>query len=104
MHSTHLRHKHIHGALLGAAVGDALGLARKGLTRRSAIRLNGSRPLKYELLPRRGISVISDIDDTIKVSHVANRGRLLRNTFVNPFAPVPGMAELYQAWREAGAA
>lgn len=57
-----------------------------------------------DVLPRRGVSVISDIDDTIKVSQVANRGRLLRNTFINPFAPVPGMAELYQAWREAGAA
>jgi len=43
-----------------------------------------------------GLSVISDIDDTIKITEVRNRQAMLRNTFLREFAPVPGMAELYQ--------
>ncbi|CAF1295681.1 unnamed protein product [Adineta steineri] len=48
--------------------------------------------------PRQGISIISDIDDTIKISQVLDKIRLLANTFIHPFIPVPGMAELYQKW------
>lgn len=51
----------------------------------------------------RGITVISDIDDTVKVSNVTNRAQLLRATFMEPFRAVPGMATLYGGWREAGA-
>jgi hypothetical protein len=40
--------------------------------------------------PREGISVISDIDDTIKISEVLDKVRLLANTFIYPFKPVPG--------------
>ncbi|KAL6063031.1 nucleolar DEAD-box protein required for synthesis of 60S ribosomal subunit [Balamuthia mandrillaris] len=47
----------------------------------------------------RGLSVISDIDDTIKVSHVADKKLLMQNTFMRPFEAVPGMARLYQRWR-----
>lgn len=59
---------------------------------------------RVHLIPPRGLSVISDLDDTIKVTHVRDREELLRNTFVRPFAPVPGMAELYRGWAEQGAA
>lgn len=48
------------------------------------------------LLEETGLSVISDIDDTIKITQVRDRSATLRNTFVRPFKPVPGMAELYQ--------
>jgi hypothetical protein len=47
-----------------------------------------------------GISVISDIDDTIKATQVRDRKLLLRRTFLEPFQPVPGMAEVYRAWAE----
>lgn len=50
------------------------------------------------LVPPRGISVVSDIDDTIKVSEVRKRRELLLNTFVRPLKPVPGMAETYRRW------
>ena len=40
--------------------------------------------------PREGISVISDIDDTIKISEVLDKVRLIANTFIHPFKPVPG--------------
>jgi len=60
-------------------------------------------PLEVHWLEERGWSVISDLDDTIKISHVLDRGALLRNTFCRPFRPVPGMAELYQQWARQGA-
>jgi len=47
-----------------------------------------------------GVSIISDIDDTIKISNVVNKRSLLKNTFYNYFKPVDGMNELYQKWSE----
>jgi phosphatidate phosphatase APP1 len=51
-----------------------------------------------------GPSVISDIDDTVKVTNVADRRELLRNTLLREFTAVPGMADLYRGWRDAGTA
>lgn len=48
------------------------------------------------LVPPDGISVISDIDDTVKITGVTNKKDLLDYTFLRPFIAVPGMAELYQ--------
>jgi hypothetical protein len=45
-----------------------------------------------------GISIISDVDDTIKISQVREPKQLLANTFYRPFKPVPGMADLYRLW------
>lgn len=59
---------------------------------------------KVELLETRGVSVISDIDDTIRVSQVGDRRELLESTFLRPFKAVPGMAKLYSRWAAAGAA
>lgn len=56
-----------------------------------------------QLVAARGISVISDIDDTVKLSQVTDRARLMDNTFYQPFRAVPGMAALYQHWARAGA-
>lgn len=58
---------------------------------------------KALLLEETGWSVISDIDDTIKISQVIDRRALLANTFLRPFRPVPGMADLYRPWAKAGA-
>jgi phosphatidate phosphatase APP1 len=49
-----------------------------------------------------GTSVISDIDDTVKVSNVADRRELLRNTLLREFAAVPGMPEVYRRWQAGG--
>jgi ADP-ribosyl-[dinitrogen reductase] hydrolase len=43
------------GVLLGAAVGDALGLPREGLSRRRAARLYGPGPLRHRFLLGRGM-------------------------------------------------
>jgi phosphatidate phosphatase APP1 len=47
-----------------------------------------------------GIIVVSDIDDTIKVTQVRDRGATLRNTFLELFQPVPGMADVYHVWAQ----
>ncbi|MDG2383611.1 MAG: DUF2183 domain-containing protein [Pirellulaceae bacterium] len=57
-----------------------------------------------QLIGQTGISVISDIDDTIKMSDVADRRRLLRNTFLHEYEAVGGMSEIYQDWAVRGAA
>jgi hypothetical protein len=58
---------------------------------------------EIELIEPRGLSVISDVDDTIKISEVANRRALLANTFLREYKPVAGMSELYQKWNAQGA-
>ena len=60
---------------------------------------NDARSFSGEVifLEEEGLSVISDIDDTIKISEVRDRHAMLRNTFLREFAPVPGMAEFYQS-------
>ena len=56
------------------------------------------------LLPPSGVSVISDIDDTLKHTHVLSRHLLLANTFLREFEPIPGMATLFREWAGQGAA
>ena len=46
-----------------------------------------------------GVTVISDIDDTIKHTQVKDRRAMVRSTFLEPFRPVPGMADLYRKWQ-----
>jgi phosphatidate phosphatase APP1 len=45
---------------------------------------------KVYLLERHGLSVISDIDDTIKISEVLDKIRLVANTFIHGFRVVEG--------------
>ena len=59
---------------------------------------------KAQLISETGISVISDIDDTIKHTNVLRRRSLLTNTFLRKFQPIPGISELYRSWAEQGAA
>lgn len=56
------------------------------------------------LYPRKGLSIVSDIDDTIKDSQVGDRKELLANTFLRKFRSVEGMADLYSEWADQGAA
>jgi len=59
---------------------------------------------KILLYPRQGLSVVSDIDDTIKDSQVGDRKELLANTFLRKFRSIDGMADLYRDWAGRGAA
>lgn len=56
-----------------------------------------------QLVEPTGVSIISDVDDTIKHSNVPNRRDLFRNTFTRLFVPVTGMPELYRDCAAAGA-
>ena len=47
--------------------------------------------------------MISDIDDTVKVSEVRHKKKLIDNTFCQPFRAVDGMAQTYRRWADAGA-
>lgn len=81
--------------------------ARHGVLAFEAVTREGDRRRfagRVLLPPREGVSVISDIDDTVKVSHVLDRDALLRHTFARPFEAVPGMAPAYAAWAKRGAA
>jgi phosphatidate phosphatase APP1 len=59
---------------------------------------------RVELIRPEGLSCISDIDDTIKITEVRDRKAMLANTLVRDFRPVPGMAELYRELAESGVA
>ncbi|MGM0556086.1 MAG: phosphatidate phosphatase App1 family protein [Myxococcota bacterium] len=59
-----------------------------------------TRALEVPIIGRRGFSVVSDIDDTVKDSNVLDRKALLRNTFMKPFDDIDGMASAYQTLRE----
>ena len=61
-------------------------------------------PAPVHLLAPSGVSVISDIDDTLKHTHVLSRHLLLANTFLREFEPIPGMATLFREWAGQGAA
>ena len=46
-----------------------------------------------------GITFISDIDDTIKITEVSSSIQTLVNTFSGEFEAVPGMSEIYRSWQ-----
>ncbi|MCE9599650.1 MAG: App1 family protein [Spirochaetia bacterium] len=50
-----------------------------------------------------GPIIVSDIDDTIKLSDVRNRDELMRNTFARPFRATPGMPAFYRQLSEVAA-
>lgn len=57
---------------------------------------------RIQLIPPYGISVISDIDDTVKITEMpAGTKVVLRNTFFKPYQAAPGMADLFQLWDDA---
>lgn len=55
----------------------------------------------YIIKPQ-GVSVISDIDDTIKMTEATCKKSMLANTFLRPFEVVEGMSQLYQQWQQQG--
>jgi hypothetical protein len=104
-------------------VGETAGLPDLGLLQKSvemascggANLLNGglmvaqadpgfgsSRVISSKIFPSgpTGFGVISDIDDTIKISEVLNKPALLKNTFLKEFEFVPGMPEVYAGLKE----
>lgn len=52
------------------------------------------------LVPEEGVTVITDMDDTIKDTNMCDAREKEANTFSRPFKAVPGMAALYQRWQQ----
>lgn len=77
----------------------ALGSSSKWLRFQVALPDADTRSFRGDALmvPAQGLSVISDIDDTIKESQVRERRELLLNTFAREFVAVAGAADRYQA-------
>ncbi|MFM8635542.1 MAG: phosphatidate phosphatase App1 family protein [Planctomycetia bacterium] len=57
---------------------------------------------RIQCIDDEGLSVVSDIDDTVKVTEVARRRELLANTFLREFTAVPGMVDIYRRLGEEG--
>jgi len=91
-----------------AKLGSAIGRAARGgdVVPITAVLPAGDKRVlggEAQLIGPVGTSVISDIDDTVKVSEVLDRKALMANTFLRPFRAVPGMAALYSGWAGRGA-
>lgn len=60
---------------------------------------HGAGKGRIRFLEPEGLSVVSDIDDTVKVTHVpAGKRTVLRNTFLKEFRAADGMRERYMRW------
>ncbi len=79
--------------------GETPALPGTALRAEAALPINDDRLFSGAVFPleAEGVSVISDIDDTIKITEVRDKKATLRNTFLREFQAVPGMAEFYQA-------
>jgi len=54
---------------------------------------------RVRLIEASGVSVISDIDDTVKVTNIpSGEAEVLKNTFFREFKAAPCMADLYQSF------
>lgn len=69
----------------------------------NAVTNGGEGRGRVRLLAPEGVSVISDIDDTIKVTQVpAGKKTVLRNTFLRPYKAAPTMLEMYRGFGAEG--
>lgn len=92
---------HFRGTLTFPAAGA------KPVTIRAMLREGDARQFTGTLLPMPDTvqpMIVSDVDDTIKITHVRDRAAAIRNTFCAPCAEVPGMAVVYKRWAKRGAA
>ncbi len=85
----------------------ASGDLRGGVLKLHVLSRDGSESnffVHAHLLDNEGLSVVSDIDDTIKVTNVHSRRLLLESTFLREFESIQGMSALYRGWADQGAA
>lgn len=99
---------HLSEAELLAAAGDAAADTQRRLklsienTGDAEVLIAPTHVVEPGRVGAQGLLVVCDIDDTIKISNIDDRQKLLRSTFVEPFAPVPGMRELLTRLDAAG--
>jgi hypothetical protein len=76
--------------------------SQKGWLSYRAVSKEHSGVGRVQLIEPTGRSVISDIDDTIKITEIAKGSKVIvRNTFFRDFVAVPGMAQMYREFEEA---
>lgn len=109
MHSTLLRRTHIHGALAGAAVGDALGFPRDGLSRSAARRMYGTPKLRFpvvgsgfyssdtHLMLMTAQALLNSRSD-LKSFRRAFRGRMKWYPLGLPYSPISNYAIAARCW------
>jgi len=68
-----------------------------GIVRYEAIDHKRTFAGAIHLLPPTGVSIISDIDDTVKITNYLDKKEFYKNTFLREFKQVPGMKELFHA-------
>jgi len=74
---------------------------RRWLTFRTVSR-NHTGTGRVQLIEPEGLSIVSDIDDTIKITEIPAGSRIVvQNTFFKDFTAAPGMHELYRQWGNA---
>jgi phosphoserine phosphatase len=84
--------------------GGAERLAKDGWLTFSTIAADGRQFRgRAQLIQPHGVTVLSDVDDTIKISAVQDRLELLRNTFAREPKATAGAAAAFRAWRSRGA-
>jgi phosphatidate phosphatase APP1 len=95
---------HFQGAVeLGSKAVNAIRRGRWLTIRAPAAGEHGGASGRVLIPPPGKLAVVSDIDDTVKVTEVEDPKAVLANTFLEPFRAVPGMARAYQRWRQHGA-
>jgi len=87
----------------GIAISDSvnLGTCSFASSGSSTLTLKASgeddAPATVYFSPPHGLGVISDIDDTIKITNVTDHDKMAQNTLYKDPLPVPGMPELYKS-------
>lgn len=92
---------HSYSSLKGACSGQ-----EKGWIDYSVVTQKNDKRLftgQVQFIPPQGLSVISDIDDTIKISEVLDKRALIRHTFIEPYEAPKGLPAYYQQLAEKGA-
>lgn len=91
-------------------VGEVAALQSAGLSAEGWLNLQLHLPAgdvrtfacSARLIAPSGMSVISDIDDTIKHTEIYDRQAALTNTFLREFRGIDGMADVYRRWQREG--
>lgn len=78
---------------------DALHCNDEGIVYFNAVDRDRTFPGSIHLVPPTGISIISDIDDTVKITNYLVKKEFYKNTFLREFREVSGMKELFHKCR-----
>jgi hypothetical protein len=66
--------------------------------------LSGDRRHVRLIPPGKGVMVISDIDDTVKITRVPlGKREMMKNTFLREYQATEGVADMYKKWHQEGA-